>query len=98
VFGVDDFSSDGTVAALGVTNAYSVTTDTPNLPTTVQTFSPTYLQPGTVLPLPPLAAPGGVAPSDGRFVFHDAAGTGTVVLLHASDRVSQVDVFGATVL
>jgi chitinase len=98
VIGVDDFSSDGTVAALGVTSAYSLTTDTPNLPTAVQTFSPTYLQPGTVLPLPPLAAPGGVAPSDGRFVFHDAAGTGTVVLLHASDPVSQVDVFGVTVL
>jgi hypothetical protein len=99
VVSVDDFSPDGTVAALGTTSNTPVyPSQSSPVPTAVQTYSATYLQPVATLPLPPLAAPGGAAASDGLFVFHDAAGTGTVVLLHASDPVSKVDIYGVAVL
>jgi hypothetical protein len=40
-----------------------------------------------------LQAPGGLAESDERFVFHDAAGTGTFVILHAIDPWRNADVY-----
>jgi chitinase len=48
----------------------------------------------TSAPLPSLSAQGLPAATDGRYVFYDAAGTGTFVILHAADPVSQADLYG----
>jgi chitinase len=87
VAGVDDESSDGTVAVLGSGSAQA------GAATQLQLYESQFLTLKTALSLPAVATPGGTAPSDGRYVFHDAAGTSTFAIVHATDPSSQVGVF-----
>jgi hypothetical protein len=99
VLSLDDHSPDGTIAAL-VVSPGSIAYQVAQLITadSVQLYSATYFQPTGTLALPALATPGGAASSRALFVFHDAAGTGTVVLLHATDPASSTDVYGVALL
>jgi hypothetical protein len=91
VTGVDDWSSDGTVAALGASSVQSYGSTTGA--TQLQLYGPQFLTLNETLSLPEVSTPGGAAPSDGRYVFHDTAGTSTFAIVHATDPSSQVGVF-----
>jgi hypothetical protein len=93
---VDDTSSDGTIAALGSSATAGTAVPAGSVVNVLQTYTAMYLTPKTSTPLPPLVTPGGVAGSNGLFVFHDAAGTGTYVILHAKDPQTSADVYGMT--
>lgn len=93
---VDDTSSDGTIAALASTTTTGTAVTAGSPINVLKTYAAMYFTPQTSAPLPPLVTPGGVAASNGLFVFHDAAGTGTYVLLHAKDPQTSADVYGIT--
>ena len=98
VVDVDDWSADGTVAALAGMNM-SQTQQWPNIGATeLQLYEPQYLALKGTVSLPSIATPGGAAASDGRYVFHDAAGTSTFAIVHGNDPQSSVDVFAVAKL
>jgi hypothetical protein len=47
---------------------------------------------------PPIATRDGAAVSDGRYVFHDAAGTSIFGVLHATDPATGADQFAVAKL
>jgi hypothetical protein len=93
---VDDWSSDGTIAVLGgpVSQQLYPRTGAAQL----QIYEPEYLGLKTTVSLPPISTPSGDAAADGRYVFHDAAGTSTFAILHGNAPGSQVDVFAVAKL
>jgi chitinase len=94
---VDDWSSDGTVAVLAGTTMTTepfMTTGAAQL----QIYEPQYLTLKTTVSFPSISTPDGDAASDGRYVFHDAAGTSTFAIIHGNDPASQVDVFAVAQL
>lgn len=99
VASVDDWSADGTIAVLGGT---IMSQEPPPTTTTgaaqLQIYEPQYLTLKTTVPLPSISTPNGQAASDGRFVFHDAAGTSTFAIIHGNDPTSQVDVYAVAKL
>ena len=98
VTGVDDWSADGTVAVLGGMSSSQPQEGTSTGALQLQIYEPEYLTLQTTLDFPPIATPTGDATSDGRFVFHDAAGTSTFAIVHGSAPGSQVDVFAVAKL
>lgn len=94
----DDWSADGTIAVLGGT----VTSSQFGTPTRgaaqLQIYEPEYLTLKTTVSFPSISTPNGASASDGRYVFHDAAGTSTYAILHGNDPTSQVDVYAVAKL
>jgi hypothetical protein len=91
VAGVDDWSCDGTVAALG--GGTTATTATK-----LQIYEPEFLTLKTTISLPPISTPSGNASTTGRYVFHDAAGTSTFAIVAGSDPTSGVVAYGVAQL